>query len=328
MKVAAIVLAAGASSRFGSQKLLAPLDGRPVLQHVLDAVAAAGIEHVVVVLGDSAAEIEAGISWRGERRVINPRPQDGLASSLRVGLDGVTAWVPQADAAFIVLGDQPALRPEVVRAVVAAASGTAGSDLPIVRARYAADAAPNPVLVLRSAWALAAGLWPAIEASGPCSPITRNSSSSSMWTASTPTSTHPRTSSPRGREHHDHVGPTAPALEEAWAERVRANREQAERMRETQVNDFYGPVAGLFVADPRRTGEPTLDALLALADPNESWLDIGAGAGRYALPLALHVRRVIAVEPSSGMRRALRTGLGRARDRQRAHGAAGVAGCA
>jgi SAM-dependent methyltransferase len=105
------------------------------------------------------------------------------------------------------------------------------------------------------------------------------------------------------------TGSTAPSLEDAWAGRVRANREQAERLRETATDDFYSPVASLFVADPRRSGEPTLDALLALAQEDETWLDIGAGAGRYALPLALRVRGVIAVEPSAGMRRALRTGL-------------------
>lgn len=102
----------------------------------------------------------------------------------------------------------------------------------------------------------------------------------------------------------------AAALEAAWAERVRANREQAERLRETQAGDFYAPVSGLFVADPRRTGEPALDVLFEQAGSNETWLDIGAGAGRYALPLALRVREVIAVEPSAGMRRALRTGMG------------------
>jgi SAM-dependent methyltransferase len=102
---------------------------------------------------------------------------------------------------------------------------------------------------------------------------------------------------------------TAATLETAWAERVRANRVQAERLRETETPDHYAPVTSLFVADPRRTGEPALDALLAMAAPDETWLDIGAGAGRYALPLALKVREVVAVEPSGGMRRALRTGL-------------------
>jgi SAM-dependent methyltransferase len=99
-------------------------------------------------------------------------------------------------------------------------------------------------------------------------------------------------------------------LEAAWAARVRANREQAERLRETQPGgDFYAPVSALFVADPHRTDEPALAHLRAMADPDETWLDIGAGAGRYALPLALGAKAVIAVEPSAGMRGALRSGL-------------------
>ena len=103
----------------------------------------------------------------------------------------------------------------------------------------------------------------------------------------------------------------AASLEDAWAARVRANREQAERLREDQPSsDFYAPVSSLFVADPRRTTEPALEALRALARHDETWLDVGAGAGRYALPLALAVREVIAVEPSVSMRNALRTGAG------------------
>ena len=101
----------------------------------------------------------------------------------------------------------------------------------------------------------------------------------------------------------------AASLEAWWAERVRANRDQAERLRESTTGDHYAPISGLFVADPRRTGEPTLEMLLAMAGPDETWLDIGAGAGRYALPLAMRVRQVIAVEPSPGMRRAMRAGI-------------------
>jgi molybdenum cofactor cytidylyltransferase len=154
MRVAGIVLAAGASSRFGSQKLLAPLGGRPVLQHVLDSLAAVGMDDVVVVLGRDADAVEREIRWRAERRTVNPRPQDGLSSSLRVGLDAV-AEDPAVDAVLIALGDQPTLRPETVRAVVDVAVST---PRPFVRARYADDDAPNPVLVRRSAWALVAGL--------------------------------------------------------------------------------------------------------------------------------------------------------------------------
>lgn len=154
MKVATIVLAAGSSTRFGSPKLLALLAGRPVFQHVLDALAAAGVDDIAVVLGDGHAAVEAAIAWRGERRVINERPGDGLSSSLRVGLDAA-AEDAGVEAVLVVLGDQPALRPEVIRSVLGAAEA---SPALFVRARHAADGAPNPVLVRRAAWAMTAGL--------------------------------------------------------------------------------------------------------------------------------------------------------------------------
>ena len=116
-RVAAVVLAAGSASRYGSTKALAALDGRPILQHVLDALAATGIDEAVVVLGDAAAEIERGIAWRDERRLLNPHPERGLASSLQVGLLALDGAV---DGALIVLGDQPLLRPDVVRLLVEA----------------------------------------------------------------------------------------------------------------------------------------------------------------------------------------------------------------
>ena len=108
----------------------------------------------------------------------------------------------------------------------------------------------------------------------------------------------------------DALAPAARDALRAWSARVRANREQAERVREGgPPADFYAPVASAFQADPRRTGEPALDALRSLVRPGETWLDIGAGGGRYALPLALAAGRVIAVEPSEGMRGVLRAGL-------------------
>ena len=105
-------------------------------------------------------------------------------------------------------------------------------------------------------------------------------------------------------------GNAADELIAVWAARVRANREQAERIREVpESGDFYGPVTGLFVADPWRADDPVLNLLMAIARPGETWLDVGAGAGRFALPLALRVREVIAVDPSEGMLEALRLGM-------------------
>ncbi len=104
------------------------------------------------------------------------------------------------------------------------------------------------------------------------------------------------------------TGPdSAGVLEAAWSARVRGHHEQTARLRETpDGGDFYAPVSRLFVADPRRTDDEVLHHLLPLALRDATWLDIGAGAGRYALPLALHVREVIALDPSPGMLAALR----------------------
>lgn len=96
----------------------------------------------------------------------------------------------------------------------------------------------------------------------------------------------------------------------AWAVRVRGNRQQAERVRErSERPDFYAPVASAFKADPRRTDELPLDYLRSLVEPGETWLDIGAGGGRYALPIALLAREVIALDPSEGMLDVLREGM-------------------
>ena len=107
----------------------------------------------------------------------------------------------------------------------------------------------------------------------------------------------------------DPLRPDANALLASWARRVRANAEQVDRFAEQRSQDHYAPVAGRFRVDPRRTDDASLDALLGLARPDESWLDIGAGGGRYALPLALKVREVIAVDPSQGMLGVLRAGM-------------------
>ena len=109
------------------------------------------------------------------------------------------------------------------------------------------------------------------------------------------------------------VDPLRPSAEEAlaaWARRVRANREQVDRVREVDDGpDCYAPIASIFRADPRRVDDPVLAILRSLVEDGETWLDIGAGGGRYALPIALAARDVIAVEPSDGMRAVLREGI-------------------
>ena len=314
-RVVAIVLAAGSASRFGSPKALAVLEGRPMLQHVLDSVASADMAEVLVVLGAAADDVEAAVNWRGEQRVRNPNPERGLASSLRAGL---AALPPGAEAALIVLGDQPRLRPEVIRAVVD--RWRAGSR-PIVVPRYAAGGALNPVLLARAAWPLAM----ALEGDRGMGPLINGSPDLVTDVPVEGDNPDVDTLADLARLAGAEVEPepaAAPAsaaarssaaarrLQAEWADRVRANRAQVDRFREVpDERDFYRPTSSMFRADPFRTDDDVLSALLALARPDDTWLDIGAGAGRFALPLARHVREVIALDPSRGMLDGLRDGM-------------------
>src|SRR5688572_30771854 len=105
----------------------------------------------------------------------------------------------------------------------------------------------------------------------------------------------------------DPLRPAVGDVLDAWRARVVADKQQVDRAREVEdPADFYSPMTSRFRMDPRRTDDPTLNALLALAQPDDVWLDVGAGGGRYALPLALHVREVVAIDPSPSMLGALR----------------------
>jgi SAM-dependent methyltransferase len=106
--------------------------------------------------------------------------------------------------------------------------------------------------------------------------------------------------------HRSPLKPDPIELGNAWREQVEAEYEQVERVREWHESDYYAPVAHHFADDPRRTDDELLNELLALSNPDATWLDIGAGGGRYALPLALNSKQVIAVEPSEGMLGVLR----------------------
>ncbi len=289
MRVGALVLAAGGSARFGSPKALARLDGRPLLQHVLDAVAETPLEPVLVILGQHANEIERAIPWRSEIRLRNPDPARGLSSSLRDGLAALGAFRPAVDAVVILLGDQPLTRADVVAALLAAADR---SDKPVLAPRYAEGGGPNPLLVRRAAFAIAD------ESAGDrgLGPVVAARPELVGWV------------DVGGSNPDVDTPPDLAALAEAaWAARVRANREQVDRLREVaDPTDFYAPVSSLFRADPHRTDEPLLDELRSHVQSGETWLDIGAGAGRYALPLAAAGARVIALDVSPGMLDALR----------------------
>ena len=150
MKVAAVVLAAGAGSRFGGGKLLAELDGRAIVGHVVDAARTAGLEPIVVV-GPPTGELD-GLDLGAVRRVTNETPQEGLSSSVRIGLRELDGN-QEVGAAVILPGDQPRVRPEVIRQLIDVADATPAPLL--IAPLYDDDAAPNPILARRAAWRLA-----------------------------------------------------------------------------------------------------------------------------------------------------------------------------
>ncbi len=90
---------------------------------------------------------------------------------------------------------------------------------------------------------------------------------------------------------------------EAWKARIEAHDEQSLRARGDQPEpaDFWSTLAAGFQADPRRSDDPVVNLLSQWATPQTSVLDVGGGAGRYALPMALRCRQVTVVEPSPSM---------------------------
>lgn len=106
-RFSAVVLAAGASRRFGTDdKLHADFDGKPILRHVLDGLAILGLGEVLVV---------ARTPLQGVNHIVNPRPDDGMGHSLALGV----AALKPCDAAFVVLADMPLVVPALYREMVA-----------------------------------------------------------------------------------------------------------------------------------------------------------------------------------------------------------------
>lgn len=141
-----IVLAAGGGSRMGRPKMLLPVGGHPLLQHVVDAGVEAGLRPLAVVLGAGAAEVAVALRLPPGAAIVRcPDWAEGQSASLRAGL---TAAPPDAGAAVILLGDQPEVRPEAVRALLEARRLRGA---PAARAAYRGRPG-HPVLLGRETW--------------------------------------------------------------------------------------------------------------------------------------------------------------------------------
>ena len=112
---AAIVLAAGASQRFGCPKQLLPWGGKPLLQHVVDEALASPVGQVIVVLGHRAGELAPCLAGRPVRLVVNEEWERGISSSVR---EGLLALEPGTEAAIFLLADQPLVTRRVIAALL------------------------------------------------------------------------------------------------------------------------------------------------------------------------------------------------------------------
>ncbi|MGU3536891.1 nucleotidyltransferase family protein [Methylobacterium sp. A54F] len=138
-----VLLAAGRGTRFGPEpKLLAPLDGRPLVRHAAEAACAAGLGPVVAVVGAHAERVRAVLAGLDLSIVENPSFADGLSTSLRAGL----AALPEAvGAAIVLLGDMPRIGPDHLRALARAYRGAdprPAAVVPVAQGRRG-----NPVLL-------------------------------------------------------------------------------------------------------------------------------------------------------------------------------------
>lgn len=119
-KITAIVLAAGTSSRMGSNKLIADFRGEPLIRSVVRNVKSTSIDKMIVVTGHEAGKIASVLAGEELELILNSNYESGLSSSLHVGV--VAAG--DADAVLICLGDMPLVKPETIDRLIAAFNPT------------------------------------------------------------------------------------------------------------------------------------------------------------------------------------------------------------
>jgi len=141
--IAALILAAGESSRMGSDKALLAYRGSTFLEHIVGTLRNAGLERVTVVLGHHADEIHRAVKFTGVEVVVNQEYAKGQTSSLQAGLRDLNQEDVQA--VLLCLVDHPAISAEVVKKLIRAFEK---SRAPVVIPTYQGQRG-HPVLIAR-----------------------------------------------------------------------------------------------------------------------------------------------------------------------------------
>lgn len=133
MSIVAVVLAAGQGARFaeadpaGAPKMLAPVDGVPMIRRTVESVVAGGVDHtVVVVSSEHATMIARALSGLAVTCVVNPDPDRGMFSSVQCGLVAAA----HARICLLLPGDMPFIQPATVARVLSTAAVTGATVVP------------------------------------------------------------------------------------------------------------------------------------------------------------------------------------------------------
>jgi molybdenum cofactor cytidylyltransferase len=145
--VGAIVLAAGMSTRMGQSKLLLPWTAkRTIIEHILEQLIMARVDHITIVTGHRSGEVRQLVTPFDVNTVYNARYKTGeMLSSLKAGLQAMPANIA---AALVVLGDQPRIQPRIINQVLATYAEGAGD---IVAPSYKMRRG-HPILIDRRYW--------------------------------------------------------------------------------------------------------------------------------------------------------------------------------
>jgi molybdenum cofactor cytidylyltransferase len=115
--ICAVVLAAGRSLRMGTQKLLLPVAGKPLIARIVDELLRSPVDETFVVTGTDGTRISEALAGRRVHFVVNPERDGDMLSSVRCGL---RALPESCRAVLVVLGDQPRLTAEMVGKLIGA----------------------------------------------------------------------------------------------------------------------------------------------------------------------------------------------------------------
>jgi molybdenum cofactor cytidylyltransferase len=142
MSVGAVILAAGRGTRFGDEpKLLAELDGRPLVRHVAEAALRSTARPVVVVTGHRARDVRSALADLPLRIILNERYEQGQSTSLQAGIRGLPE---HAEAAVVLLADMPRIGADLIDGLAAAwiEAGRPAALIPVFRGQRG-----NPVVL-------------------------------------------------------------------------------------------------------------------------------------------------------------------------------------